>query len=64
MGDSNFKGENNSTTEMATIARLVKEVMQFGFGQVVVKVQDGKIVLLVEQFTHKLDKGPDSSTRL
>lgn len=64
MCESNFEEMENSKTEMAAVAHLVKKVMQFGFGEVVVKVQDGKIVLLEERFTHKPDKGTNSPTQL
>ena len=57
MGDSKFRETENSTTEMAAVAHLVKKVMQSGFGEVVIKVQDGKIVLLEERLTYKPTKG-------
>ena len=64
MCESNFEEMGNSTTEMAAVAHLVKKVKQSGFGEVVIKVQDGEIVLLEERLTHKPIKGTDSSTKL
>jgi hypothetical protein len=47
-------------TEMDNVYHLVKKVMQSGFGEVVVKIQDGKIVLLEERTTYKPDGETDS----
>ena len=58
-----FEKGDNYSTEMAAVIHLIKNVMQFGFGEVVVKVQDGEIVLLEERLTHKPTKGTNSSTK-
>jgi len=63
MVDFGFEKGDNYSTEIAAVTRLVKKVMQFGFGEVVVKVQDGEIVLLEERLTHKPTKGTNSSTK-
>jgi len=64
MVDFDFAKTESSTIEMTEVAHLVRKVMQFGFGEVVVKVQDGKIVLLEERLTHKTAKGINASTKL
>ena len=53
MSHSKLKKTESSTPEMAEVAHLVEKVMRFGYGEVVIKVQDGKIVLLEERLTHK-----------
>ena len=59
MVENKFKNKENNPENITTIINLVKKVMKSGFGEVVVKVQDGKIVLLEEKFTYKPDERMD-----
>ena len=64
MGHSKFEKTENSMTEMDSVVYLVQKVMRSGFGEVVIKVQDGKIVLLEERLTHKPTSWTNSLTKL
>lgn len=61
MSDSNFQQKKcTAESQIAEAIRLVRKVMGHGFGEVVIKVQDGRIVMLEERLMHRPSKNTNS----
>lgn len=62
MANSNFPEEEESSKhEIAEAVRLIRKVIRHRFGEVVIKVQNGKIVVLEERLTHRPMEGTGNS---